>query len=112
MNSISPAMYAFGAVAGVALVVAMIAKFRFSFWIVGLMTFIVSLGVAETYAGITRPTFLFLLQDNRSSLYLSIGVVLLLGLLGHAGKIHSRNVSIQAWFLLLMGLFQAFMRIY
>jgi hypothetical protein len=80
--------------------------------IIGVMTFIVSLGVAETFSGITHPTFLFFLQDNRSALYLCIGIVLAVGLLGHAGKIRTSNVGIQAWLLMAMALFQSFMRIY
>lgn len=96
---------------GVIISASIAARIRYAKIAIGLMAFACSIGLsADTrlYVG----TWIRPLQEYRSELFFSGGLVLSLGLLIHISKLRLSDITTQGWFLLVITLYQGFLRLY
>jgi len=96
---------------GFALLVMQMVSSKTNYIIVGLMILVSSLGVAIDYFGHFQRTFLYPIQIHRSAIYMALGVFLFIGMFFNLSRISLRKVSFLGSMMLVMGLYQAAMRL-
>ena len=96
---------------GVGAMLAAMVRIRSSLALTAAMMFLSSLGVAVSYSKVPVRTFLMPVQAQRSELYSACGLLLLVAMMVHVGRIAIRSVPIQGLFLLVILMYAGLMRI-